>query len=129
MADITADRIIEAYVALRDKRSELKKSYDAEDGVLKEKQAKLEAWLLGKFEEVGSDSFKSGAGTAFRQVDTKVSCGDWLAFWPFMAEIGRYDFMEKRLSSKAIKDYIAEGNDPPPAVTLFNEYKVVVRRA
>lgn len=129
MATPTVDKIIEGYVLLRDQRSELSKEFTVKDNVLKEKQAKIEAVLLAKMEAIGSDQFKSIHGTAFRQMDTKVSQSDWGSFWPWLAKAKRWDFMEKRLSSKAIKDYIAEGNDAPPGVTTFNEYKVVVRRA
>jgi sRNA-binding regulator protein Hfq len=129
MAAIAVDKIIEAYVTLREQRSAVKKAFDLEDNALKAKQTKLEVYLLKQMEAIGSDQFKSVHGTAFRQIDTKVSQSDWNSFWPWMAEHERFDFMEKRMSSKAIKDYLAEGNDLPPGVTTFNEYKVVVHRA
>jgi hypothetical protein len=125
----TAEDVIAGYVKLRDMRAEQRKAWEAEDKLLEEKQDKLEAWLLAKFQEIGSESFKGAAGTAYRQVVTKTSCGDWGNFHAFVGETGRWDFLEKRLSSKAIKEYIDEGNDAPPGVTLFNEFKVVVRRA
>ncbi len=126
----TADQVIARYVEIRDKRSEIKKAYDTEDKVLKAALEKLEVWLLAKFEEVGSDQFKSVHGVAFRQIDTQVSCNDWTNFWPKMAELGRYDFMQKRLSAKAVQDYLAEeGHEDLPGITTFNEYKVGIRRA
>jgi hypothetical protein len=126
----TADKVIAAYVMIRGQRSEIKQAYEAEDKILKEKMEKLDTWLLAKFEEIGSDQFKSPHGVAFRQITTQVSCSDWTNFWPKMAELGRYDFMQKRLSAKAVQDYLAEeGHEDLPGITTFHEYKVGIRRA
>lgn len=126
----TADKVIAAYVMLRDQRSELKQAYEAQDNELKAKMETLDTWLLKTFEEVGSDQFKSPHGVAFRQVVTRMSCGDWTNFWPTMARLGRYDFLQKRLSEKAISDYLAEeGHEELPGLTMFHEYKVGIRRA
>jgi hypothetical protein len=132
MADPQADKIIEAYMLLREKRSVLKKAYDEEDSVLKANQEKLENWLLKKMEEVGTDQLKvSGIGTAFRQIKTRVSCSDWPSFWPKIAELGRWDFLQKRLSDKAIKDFMddpANAEVALPGITTFNEFEVTVRK-
>ena len=131
MADLPANKLIEAYLLLRDRRSELKKAFDAQDTALKAKQESIENYLLGQMEVVGTDQLKAGdVGIAFRSVVTKVSCSDWVNFWPVMAQIGRFDFMEKRLSSKAISEYLAEpGHLELPGINTFNEYKINVRKA
>jgi hypothetical protein len=133
MAEVNASTVIEAFVLLRDKRSELKKEFAAADKILEEKQDRLDAWLLKAMETTGSDQLAcKGVGTAFRQMSTKMSCTDWTSFWPKIGELGRYDFLEKRLSAKAIQEFL---DDPAnkgvvlPGITTFNEYKVVVRRA
>lgn len=128
MAAITADKAIEAFVLLRDQRSDLKHAYDAEDKGLKAKQEAIEAWLMRNMDAMGSTQFKSVSGTAFKQMDTKVSCTDWSNFWAEIQELGRLDFLEKRVSAKAIKEYMAEGNELPVSLQMFNEYKIVVRR-
>lgn len=46
MADIPVDRLTKAYIKIRDKRSELRKAYEAEDSVLKEKLETIQSALL-----------------------------------------------------------------------------------
>ena len=131
MADFPANKLIEAHLLLRVRRAELKKEFDTQDAMLRAKQEMIENRLLGQMEEVGTDQLKAGSvGIAFRSIVTKVSCSDWLNFWPAMASIGRYDFMEKRLASKAITEYLAEpGHIELPGITTFNEYKINIRKA
>lgn len=130
MTDTPAAKVIEAYLLLRDKRAERAAAFKAEDDVDKEKQTKLENWLLKNMEEVGTDTLKTkGIGTAFRQLKVRYNCTDWTNFWPKMAELGRFDFMEKRLSAKAVAEYLAEPDaEELPGITSFNEYTVTVRR-
>jgi hypothetical protein len=52
---VTADKVIAAYVTLRDQRSALKQDYEEADQVLKDKMRKLEIWLKQQMELVGSD--------------------------------------------------------------------------
>ena len=60
----TADQVITAYIKLRDKRSEIKKAYEAEDKELTAKMDQLETWLLSKVDEVGTEQRKAGDGAA-----------------------------------------------------------------
>lgn len=125
---ILIDTIITRFVALRDKRSALKKKYDDADELLKTDMGKLEAYLLKKLNEVGSDTFKTEAGTAYIAIDTKVSCADWPLFWKWCAENSRVDMLEKRVSSKSVSEYEAEHGVLPPAVNVSKERVVRVRR-
>lgn len=129
MAQVNADTVIAAYVKLRDKRSELKHRYDAEDGELKEKMGKLEAYLLTSMQSQGITQLGSSHGTAYQQTHMKGSCSDWPSFWNFMAETGRFDMTEKRLSVKTVQNYYEETGELPPGVNVSQELKVIVRRS
>jgi hypothetical protein len=125
---ITAERVVTAYLALRDARSVLKRQYEKDDSVLSEKMDKLEGYLAQQLADTGATQLGTTNGTAYRQLNLKPSCGDWGSFWPWAAENGKFDMMEKRLSAKAVKDYFEETSELPPGVSIIQEYKIVVRK-
>lgn len=129
MTTLTADKIIEAYIKLRDKRAELKAAFDEQDRGLREKQDRLDAWLLETMDKLGVESIKAAAfGTAFIQVKKRSSCGDWSTFWNWVADHKRFDMLEKRVSQKPVADYLAETGELPPAINMQQERTVTVRR-
>ncbi|HWG89119.1 MAG TPA: hypothetical protein VN679_15145 [Candidatus Acidoferrales bacterium] len=128
MTQINADTVTAAYIKLRDQRSELKKAYDQEDQVLKDKMDRLETWLMETMQATNATQLGTAHGTAYIQTQYKASCSDWPTFWGFVADNGRFDMLEKRVSSKTVNEYIEETGDAPPGVNVAAELKVVVRR-
>lgn len=129
MSDVPATKVIAAFVALRDKRSELKAAYDAEDKVLLEKQDKCKVFLMRAMMEVGTTQLKGEEGTAYIEADTKFSAADWPTFWAWVQQNSRFDMLEKRLGAKALRDYLDETGELPPAINMFAENKIVIRRS
>ena len=129
MTQVNVDTVIAAVIKLRDTRAELKKRYDTEDGVLKEKMEKLEGYLAQVMQDTNSTQLGSKHGTAYTQINMKASCSDWPSYWSFIQETGRFDMLEKRVGSTAIKDYYNETGDLPPGINISQEMKVVVRRS
>lgn len=125
---VTPQQAMEAVVKLRDKRAELKKLYEADDEVLKDSMERLEAWLLKKLIEAGTDTFKNEAGTAYITETVRGGCADWTLFWKWAADNHRVDMLEKRVSSKAIQDYLEEHKELPPGITITTYRDVTVRR-
>ena len=130
MTQINVDTVIDAYVRLRDKRAVLKKEYDTADEVLKDKMGKLEVYLLTQMQATGTTQLGSSHGTAYQQIVMKGNCSDWPSLWAFIADTGRFDMVEKRVSVKAIQEYAdANGGNVPPGVNINPELKVVIRRS
>lgn len=129
MAQVNVDTVIAAYVKLRDARSELKKKFDAEDYILKEKMEKLEAFLLSAMNTTNTTQLGSAHGTAYKQITMRAGCTDWPSFWAFQQETGRFDMTEKRVASKAVQTYYEETGQLPPGLNINQEMKVVVRRS
>lgn len=126
---INTDTIIAKYVELRDKRSELAKKFKEKDDELKGAMEKLEGFLLKRLNDAGSETFKTEHGTAYVQIEKKVSCADWPQFWAWINENQRPDMLEKRVSSAAVKEYEEENNALPPFLNVLTERVVRVRRA
>jgi hypothetical protein len=128
MSNIPSDKVIAAFIMLRDQRSELKRQFEAADDELKEKQRKCQVYLLQQMESVGSNQLKGEQGIAFRQINQKFSLSDWPAYWQYCVDNGRSDMVQKRIGEKAVKDLLEESGALPPGVSVYQEYEVVVRR-
>lgn len=126
---VKTETIIQAYVDLRDKRSALKKKFEAMDEELVSKMDKLEGALLKRLNEAGAESLKTEAGTAYIQLKKKASCADWPSFWQWIVDNGRPDMLEKRVSASTVKEYEEENKELPPFLNVITEREVVVRRA
>jgi len=121
--------VMTAYVKLRDKRAALKKKWEELDEQLKADMERMEAWLLKKLNEAGTDTFKNDAGTAYISETVRAGCADWTLFWKWAADNQRVDMLEKRVASKAIQEYMEEHGTLPPGITITQYRDVIVRRA
>ena len=130
MTDVVKlDVVIASFVKLRDRRAALKREFDLADEGLKASMEKLDSFLLRRMQEQGLETVRSDAGTAYISVKTRASSADWTATWAWLAEHGRLDMLEKRLSAKAVADFEEESGSLPPGVNLSREREVTVRRA
>lgn len=125
---LNAERVVQAYLKLREMRSELKRAFDAKDSVLTEQMDKLSGFLAQQLADTGATQLGTTHGTAYRQLKVKPSCGDWGSFWAWAAENHRFDMLEKRLSAKTVKEYFEETSELPPGVNIVQEYDIVVRK-
>lgn len=128
---LTVDTVVSKYIALRDKRSELKKAYDAEDDKYKDAMSKCESWLLAQANALGVDNFAvKGVGTAIKGKSMQVSCKDWHAFHDFVKEYDQLDMFERRISRNVLKAYMeAHDSEIPPGLDVIFEQTITVRRS
>lgn len=123
-------KIVKAYLNLRDARTTLKREFEDKDKDLKGKQEKLEGLLLKFLSENNMDSVKTSNGTFYRQEEITPTGADWHAFYEWVRENDAFDFLERRIKKTAISDYMEthEGG-LPPGVSVYREYVVRVRRS
>lgn len=126
---VTAEQVIAGYLKLRGKLDEARHAFQETEKEIKGKMEQLENWLLQNMQAVGTTQLKGSAGVAYQQEDTKASAADWPTVWDFCANTGRFDFLEKRLSNKAVKEYLEQTGELPPGVNIHRELKVVVRKS
>lgn len=133
------EELAKAYIKSREVKAELNKRIDK----LEEMQKAIQAAMLHHMNETGTTGFKV-PGVASVSITSKqvFACADWVTFrnWAITqidharktggdpTEI--FSFLQSRLSSTAIKDYM-EVNDGvvPPAVNVLTEQTVSVRAA
>lgn len=140
---LTDRDLIEAFIALRDRKEAQSALAEAKDKTFKKGLESISAVLLERQREQGIDAIKvKGVGTAFRAMQTKVSCADWDVFHNWLtkeitdrASNGgdpnvMYSFFQRRLTLDTVKQYMeANEGTVPPAVNAVKEYVINVRRS
>jgi hypothetical protein len=127
--EVKLDKVAATYVKIRDKRSELKKQYEAEDLKLKEQIETLEGFFLETLKDMGAESVRTKHGTIYRSLDVKPSCEDWNAFYAWIAENDAFDALERRVKKSFITSFMEDNKDElPPGITVVKEYIAKVLR-
>ena len=70
--DITADKLVRAYIKMRDARAALKAKYEEEDNAIKEQMGLIETNLLETCKATGAESIKTAHGTAIRTMNRVI---------------------------------------------------------
>jgi hypothetical protein len=128
--DVTADKLVRAYVKMRDARSQLKAKYDEEDNSIKEQMEMVEAKLLEMCKTTGADSLRTKYGTVSRSVQTRYWTSDWEAMHKFIMQHSAPDLLERRISQTQMREFLKENPDEmPTGLNVDNRYTVTVRRS
>ena len=122
--------VIKSYVLLRDRRAQRKNEYEAADAADKEKQEKIEAYLLKEFNESGVDSIKTEFGTAYKTSKLSVTTADKEAFFHnWVVPNGAWEFLDIKPNKTAVQQYKAAHDDIPPGLNWSETMSVNVRRS
>ena len=123
------ERLLRAYMGMRDKKSEIKREYDETEATLKRKMGLIEAELLKMLNAAGSDALKvKGIGQAYVSKKVLVKATDWNAFHDFIFETKQIDLLQQRVASRAVQEYVETEGELPPGVDMSTERVVNVRR-
>lgn len=127
--EITADKLVKAYVKIREERSKLNQEYDEKDAKLKEQLDLIEHELLEMCKTVGADSLKTQHGTVSRRVSKRFWTSDWHSFHKFVKEHDALDLFERRISQSNMQQFLEENPDVlPQGLNVDSKYTVSVRR-
>jgi len=126
---IPTDRLVKAYVKIRDARKELAEQYEKSDAYLKESLDTIEFQLLEACKAIGADSIRTPFGTLSRVVRKRYWTNDWHSFHEFLKEHEALELLEKRIAQTVMSTFLEENPDlPPPGLNVDSRYSVVVRR-
>ena len=127
---VPVDTLVKIFVKIRDAKAAAKKEYEKKAAEFDEKLAMISTELKARAQAQGVEGFKTEFGTMFMSETLKVSGSDWAAFGAFLQDHDPLEFMEKRISSTAVKEYMKQNEGQlPPGVSIFKELEVRVRRA
>lgn len=128
--DMSASKLSEVYIKIRDARAKLKEQYEEDDKKLEAQMDVIEAKLLEICKETDADSIKTQAGTVMRRVATRYWTNDWDSMYNFVRENDAYGLLERRLHQTNMKQFLEENPDKfPPGMLLDSQYKITVRRS
>lgn len=126
--DTSLPKLVKAYRALRDKRSELKTAFEEQDTVLANKQDTIQGVLLQHCNDNDVTSVKTDEGTFFRQKKVNYWCSDWDNFYKWVVEKNIPEILQKRISQKNLKEYLGEHDDIPIGLQSNAVYTITVQK-
>lgn len=125
---IDTNKLVAAYVRVRDMKRELEAKHDAELKPLNDDLAQLSGALREFMEKSGSDGIKTEAGTCYLTTRYSASLADPSMFMRFVVDNDRFDLLDKKANATAVKDYVAETGHLPPGCNLNAMMTVGVKR-
>jgi len=129
MDDVSADKLVKAYIKIRDKRKQLTDAHEAEDQQLEESQELISNKLLEICKTMGADGFKTEFGTVSRRVSKRFWTNDWHSFHKFLLEHQTPELLEKRIAQTNMATFLEENPDLlPPGLNVDSKYTISIRR-
>jgi hypothetical protein len=126
---ISVDKLVAAYIRMRDKRAELLREYEDADGSVKAQMEIVEAKLLEICKEIGVDRLGSTHGTVMRSVKTRYWTSDWESMHKFVLEHKMPELLERRISQTTMKQLLEENPElMPMGLNTDSKYSVTIRR-
>ena len=126
---LTVAQMIEKYIALRDKKDEIKKQHTKQLEPFNQVMDRLEGMILDQLNQNNLDSMRSENGTAFKSTETSVTVKNWQETFGFIQSNGLWDLLEARVNKTAALSVIEESKAPIPGVNVTQTTVVRVRRA
>lgn len=123
------DELVEKYIQLRDKKSEMTAAFKAKTANLDAVLDKIEAVLLQMFEDNGLTSVRTTSGTAYKSTRTSATVADWDQTLDYVRKNELWNLLERRVSKQAVEQFKEEHEDLPPGVNYREEVTVNVRRS
>ena len=124
-----ADKLVTAYIAIRDKRSGLKKKFEEEDNSLKDGMEKIEQAILEHCKENNIESLKTSHGTAYKRVSERFWATDWDAFNQYVKEHDILEVYEKRIAQGNMKQFLEDNPGATPPINVDRKFTISVRRS
>ena len=127
--NVDVEKLTRTFLRIRNKRSQLKAEFDAEDGKLRKQQDRIKAALLDHLKEYNVESVRTAEGLFYRTTKTRYWTSDWESMHKFILDNGVPEFFEKRLNQSIVKQFVEENPDiVPPGLNVDSEYMVSVRK-
>lgn len=124
------EKLVKAYIKMRDARGVLSAEYEAKDKEIKEQMRVVENFLLEACKRAGGNVSIPGVGVVIRGVDTRYWTSDWEAMHNFIKENNALELLERRIAQRAMGEYLKANPDKmPKGMNVESKYTVTVRRS
>lgn len=129
MSEVSADRLVKAYIKIRDKRKQITDEFEKQDKELEETQDCIAEEILTICKSMGADGFKTEFGTVTRRVSKRFWTNDWHSFHNFLLEHNAPELLEKRIAQSNMATFLEENPDLlPPGLNVDSKYTISIRR-
>ena len=125
----TMDDVVQAYIELRNQRDQFVAKHKEDLKDYNEKLDKMEAWFLAKMSADKVKHCGTAAGTVYMVTKEAASVVDMDAMLDYIQENNAWHLLEKRVSTRGVRELLEEGHPLPPGVNWFTKLDVNVRRA
>lgn len=124
------EKLVKAYIKMRDARAVLSAEYESKDKDIKEQMRVVENFLLEACKRAGGNVSIPGVGVVIRGVDTRYWTSDWEAMHNFIKENSTLELLERRIAQRAMGEFLKANPDKmPKGMNVESKYTVTVRRA
>lgn len=124
------NEMVAEYISMRNSITEQKKAFDDFKKSVEEHMKKLELEILEVSRELGVDSFKTDAGTAYRTTKTYAKVFDAEARIKFAKKTGDYGLFTSHVNKKHAMELLEDGMDPSDfGVDIDTEQVIQIRKS
>lgn len=124
------EKLVKAYIKMRDARGVLSAEFEAKDKEIKEQMRVVENYLLEACKRAGGNVSIPGVGVVMRGVDTRYWTSDWEAMHNFIKENNALELLERRIAQRAMGEFLKSNPDKmPKGMNVESKYTVTVRRS
>lgn len=128
--ELNAAKLTAIYIKMRDKRTQLAKQYEMEDGTIKDQMDTVVKLLLDICKRDDANSIKTNSGTVIRSMKTRYWTSDWHSMYEFIKDHEAFDLLEQRIHQTHMKQFLTENPDLlPPGLNAESEYTISVRKS
>jgi hypothetical protein len=124
-----ADKLVTAYVAMRDDLSAQEKTFKEFKAGRKADMLKIADALQKIMDADGIESLKTTAGTAFRATKDFVGVDNWAEVLAFVKETDTFELFNKAVNKAVVKEYMGDHEGmTPPGVNYGTKIEIQIRR-
>lgn len=122
------ETIVERYIAMRDKKAEMKAAFVKSTETIDAGLEKIERYFLTQMAKMGLESLPTSAGVAYKTAKTSATVADPAMFRKWIIDNESWHFSDLKANKTAIAAFKEEHDDLPPGINWREEITVNVRR-
>lgn len=127
--ELDTEQLVQAYIAIRDKKDELYRKYQEDNKALDNDLKIVSDALLKVCDDTNADSIRTKAGTVSKSIKSNFWTNDWESFYQFMQEHNAFNLLERRIHQGNTKLFLEENPDLLPiGLNIDKSYAVRVTR-
>lgn len=121
---------VEEFLTLKDHNTQIQKAADKLIAQNKERMAAIESAFQTSLTKLGMNSINTDAGGVRKDPKLVFKADEWSDFYAWMSEDEERveHFLQKRLSNKALEDYVRDQGHVPPGLKAQQLDNVVISK-